>query len=93
MKATKWHSVRRTLKVRFERDGITRCEQCNGNFALSFAHRYKRRFITTDEELATVALLCQKCHERIEFSGHEQMKDAIDTIIANRDYEQINTAA
>lgn len=51
---------------------------------LGFAHRYKRRFITTAEELATVALLCVKCHETIEFSGHENMKNAIDAIIENR---------
>jgi hypothetical protein len=32
-----------------------------------------------------VALLCQPCHERIEFSGHEQMYEAITRIIENRE--------
>lgn len=52
---------------------------------LSFAHRYKRRFITTDEELRVVALLCQKHHEEIEFSGHDEMYEAITAIINSRE--------
>lgn len=83
-KTQQWANARRQLKVQFENLGLTRCERCNGNFALSFAHRVKRRFITTAEELMTVALLCQKCHEQIEFSGHENMRIAIDAIIEKR---------
>lgn len=79
-----WSNARRKLKKQFERDGITRCEKCNAAYPLGFAHRYKRRMITTEQELMTVALLCNPCHERIEHSGHEQMKAAIDEVIANR---------
>jgi uncharacterized protein with PIN domain len=85
MKQSTWNNARKKLKQQFERDGITRCEKCGAAYPLGFAHRYKRRFITTAEELNIVALLCQMCHEKIEFSGHEKMKNAIDTLIANRE--------
>lgn len=84
MKQQIWHNARRKLKIQFERMGVTRCEMCQGTFALSFAHRLKRRFITTEEELMTVALLCQKDHERIEHSGHDEMFRRITEIISNR---------
>lgn len=83
-KATHWDSVRASLKIEFERMGVTRCELCASGFALSFAHRRKRRFITDDDELRVVALLCQPCHEKIEHSGHEAMFDAITAIIDAR---------
>ncbi len=85
MKQTKWHNARRKLKIQFEAMNVTRCEICGGTFALSFAHRYKRRFILTDDELMTVALLCQQCHERIEHSGHENMYRRITEIIEQRE--------
>jgi hypothetical protein len=80
----RWEAARRQLKVKFERTGVTRCEVCNAAFPLGFAHRLKRRLITTDDELMTVALLCNPCHERIEFSGHEQMFRRINEIIEQR---------
>lgn len=64
--------------------GITRCELCGGTFGLSFAHSKKRRFIQTDEDWYEVALLCQKCHETVEFAGHEEMYRAIREIIERR---------
>ena len=79
-----WAYTRSLLKKQFAGMGVTRCEVCSGTFALGFAHRYKRRFIQTDAELRTVALLCVKCHETIEFKGHDLMKAAIDKIISNR---------
>lgn len=84
MKLKDWNNARRKLKVDFERQGITRCEKCNGNFALSFGHRLKRRYITTTEELTTVALLCQICHEDLEHGGHDRMYDEITRIIEAR---------
>lgn len=62
--------------------GITRCEVCGTDNYLSFAHRLKRRDITTDEELRTVALLCITDHERIEYGGN--MFDDINEIINRR---------
>lgn len=80
----KWNRVRAKLKKKFEAMGITRCELCFGTFGLSFAHAKKRRFITEDADWEDVALLCQPCHEKIEFSGHEQMEEAIRQIIDSR---------
>lgn len=91
MKVAEWSRIRAKLKVEFERKGITRCEICNGNFALGFAHRLKRRFIVTDEEKRSVALLCQLCHDTIEFSGHTKMFVKITEVIEKR--EQINEYA
>jgi len=84
MKAKVWERIRRQLKVEFADAGITRCEQCGSGMFLGFAHRYKRRLIATELEMRIVALLCTPCHEKIEFSGHENMKKAIDAIIAKR---------
>lgn len=84
MKVAEWSRIRAKLKLEFERKGVTRCEQCNGTFALGFAHRLKRRFIVTDEEKRAVALLCQPCHERIEHSGHAEMFAAITELIERR---------
>lgn len=80
----KWNRVRAKLKQRFESAGITRCEVCFGTFGLAFAHSKKRRFILTDEDWEQVALLCQPCHEKIEFSGHDSMYEAILDIISKR---------
>jgi hypothetical protein len=79
-----WNNARRKLKVMFESLGITRCEKCHSDFALGFAHRLKRRFITDREELMTVALLCNDCHSEIEYSGHENMYRDITAIIESR---------
>jgi hypothetical protein len=80
----KWASLRTTLKKEFESMGITRCEICGDNFALSFAHSRKRRFITTMALLREVALLCHICHETVEHSGHEQMFTTITSLISSR---------
>lgn len=80
----KWNRVKAKLKKEFESAGITRCEECYGTFGLAFAHSKKRRFIQTDEDWMDVALLCQPCHERIEFSGHDNMYAEIKRIIDNR---------
>lgn len=84
MKVKTWNNARRKLKKNFEENGIVRCEKCGGTFALGFAHRLKRRFITTEAEMFTVALLCQMCHEKIEHSGHDAMYAEITRIIENR---------
>lgn len=69
-----WKQIRPKLKERFERAGQLVCEICGGTFGLSFAHRSKRRFITTKEELEVAALLCQLCHTDLdEKAGHEEM--------------------
>lgn len=58
------------LKKRFEKLGITRCEICSTNDYLTFAHRKKRRFYRTVDELSDfneVLLLCVWCHTKLEF--------------------------
>jgi len=76
-----WH---RALLKEWATKGIDRCEICGGTFGLALAHSLKRRFITTREQYFEVALLDQKCHERIEFSGHENMEAEVKRIIEAR---------
>ena len=89
-KVDKWNRVRAKLKKRFYAMGITFCEMCGRTDFLSFAHRLKRRFITTDEELEMVALLCMDnpqgkgCHNKLEHSSHEEMFERITEIIRTR---------
>lgn len=83
-KTAAWENVRRKLKVAFERAGITRCETCGGTFALSFAHDRKRREITTDEQLYTVAL-CAQHHDMIEKWPHAEMAIFVRNIIESRE--------
>lgn len=83
-KAIAWDRLRAKLKQKFFDLGIVRCEECGTGYNLSFAHRYKRRFITDEAELATVALLCVPCHQVIEHSGHAKMYEAISRLIEKR---------
>lgn len=83
-KSRHWDHIRSQIKREFFEQGITRCEQCGTGYNLSFAHRYKRRFITDDAELKMVALLCIPCHQTIETSGHQQMFTTITQIIDKR---------
>lgn len=83
-KATKWDRVRAELKKEFEAKGIVTCEICGRSDYLSFAHRLKRRFITDEEELRQVALLCEKHHANLEYGGHDRMYAEITKIIARR---------
>lgn len=91
-KTLAWDKVKRELKPQFERAGITTCElrrkQCTGNYFLTWAHRVKRRFITTDAELSTVVLACVNCHLEIEIMSHAAMKREVDSVIARR---EVNT--
>ena len=56
----------------FLEKGITRCEypNCGSSWFITFAHRQKRRFYSTVEELSNfdqVLLLCYKHHNEIEY--------------------------
>src|SRR5690242_19042046 len=79
VKTDAWERTRDELKIRFERAGITQCELqypgCFRNNFLSFAHSKKRRYITSQEDLEIVALLCQKCHHTVEY--RPDMEDII----------------
>lgn len=77
-KTLAWEQAKRELKPRFQRAGITTCELhlkgCWHDNGLTFAHRVKRRFITTPEELRTVCVACLSCHQTIEKMSHDAMK-------------------
>jgi len=64
--------------------GQNGCEICGDTFGQALAHSKKRRYIYTKEDYFTVCLLCQKCHTKIEHSGHENMEREILAIIARR---------
>ena len=83
-----WVRRRAKLKVRFQRAGITRCEVmypgCQGNYALSFAHIDKRRFLKGDE-LDMVVLACIfNCHKKLEAMPRAVMKLEVLRIIKER---------
>lgn len=84
-KGLAWEATRKRLKVRFEAAGITRCEACGSGFNLGFAHRFKRRNITTQTELETCALLCNSCHDAIEILPESEMGKRVDALIAARE--------
>ncbi len=85
-KTNTWEIIRKALVARFAAVGITRCElqwhNCFESNFLSFAHRKKRRYITDQTELETVALLCQSCHQLVEY--RKDMFEIIDNIITKR---------
>lgn len=83
-KVNHWNYIRTKLKTQFESMGITYCEKCGTRNGLTFAHRLKRRFITDDTELMTVALLCLRCHQEVEQLPHQQMFEQITEVIENR---------
>jgi hypothetical protein len=87
-KTLAWEKTRAKLKVVFEAAGITTCEvgaeQCCVDNLLGFMHRLKRRNITTQQELETVALGCWNCHSILERMPERRMFDVITQIIADR---------
>lgn len=87
-KTLHWEKTRKELKIRFERVGITTCEMrtigCWIDNGLGFAHRLKRRNITTQDELERVALLCNSCHDKLEEGPEQRMADCIDVLIERR---------
>ena len=87
-KTRKWNAARAKLKERFLKAGITTCElrleNCTPTNFLSWAHRLKRRNITTQEELETVLLLCENCHWSIEKLGETKMSEIVENVIKNR---------
>ena len=66
MKKNKFDIKRAIIKFRLL--GITRCEICNTDQWLSFAHRKKRRHYTDDglNDYNEILLLCVPCHQELE---------------------------
>ena len=65
-KTKAWEIARARLKNEFEAKGITRCENCGEDWALSFHHRNKRR-INDEHIFENVILLCGRCHGLAEY--------------------------
>ena len=92
MKAGKRTLKRRAMNVRLKKRslemGITTCEVrlegCLINWALTWAHSYKGRNITTDERWMEAVCACVACHDKIELMKENEMGDLIRKIIANR---------
>jgi len=59
-------------------------EGSGATWPVALAHSKKRRMIQDRDDYFEVALLCQTCHENVEFSGHENMERAIREIIERR---------
>ena len=78
----KWH--RELKEFWLTNDMPTACEVCGATWPVALAHSKKRRMIQDRDDYFEVALLCQTCHEEVEFSGHENMERAIKEIIAAR---------
>jgi len=58
------------VKMEFIKKGIIRCELCNSDSWLSFAHRLKRRHYINKGDLINnfneMLLLCVPCHQILE---------------------------
>lgn len=75
-KTNEWATVRRELKVEFERLGVTRCQICLADNALGFAHCRKRRELL-EGEIYHCALLCNRCHDELEIGDRDVMHDEV----------------
>jgi len=68
------------LKKIFFEKRILRCEKCNSNFFLTFAHKHKRDWYKKEDrqkllyDFNEVLLLCVNCHEEIEVSREKTNK-------------------
>jgi hypothetical protein len=87
-KTKQWNATRRKLVSEFAAMGITSCELryegCFGEGALGFAHGRKRRHLKGDELKTLVILICNPCHDRIEFLPAEEMLRIIQEVIEKR---------
>lgn len=82
-KTREWEAARKKLKIAFAKASITRCESCNSDFALSFAHSKPRRIIVGDE-IFECALLCSNCHQACDAHGHAKMEEFVKFCIRTR---------
>lgn len=77
---------RRELKKEFAEKGITRCEHCQTDNGLTFAHSKKRKDIKTEFDKKEVALLCLPEHMRIEQLPPVEMAREVRAYIAKREF-------
>lgn len=73
-------NANKELKIKYQELGITRCEKCNTEMFLTFAHKHKREWYRKQERQHLLAdmnetlLLCQKHHDEIEVSKEKTEK-------------------
>lgn len=67
-KTKEWQNTLKKLIKIYQEKGITRCEYCHGNFALSFHHLEKRSSGLAKHTFADTRLLCVTCHELAEYN-------------------------
>lgn len=86
-KVKAWAKARVKLKVEFMAMGITTCELryegCFGDNGLGFAHHSKRRKLKP-EDMTTVILICNACHDKIEVLPPLDMFCLVNETIAGR---------
>jgi hypothetical protein len=86
-KTDEWEQARKELKKVFEANGVMSCELhldgCWNKNALGFAHIDKRRNLSPDE-LNSVVLACNPCHEKVERLPHLEMREVLTKIIDSR---------
>lgn len=82
-----WEKVRRNLKPKFERAGITSCELrwpgCWKDNALGFAHAKHRRNLGPGE-LSIVILVCNICHDLLDKLPDEDTEHIVMKTISER---------
>lgn len=67
---------------------------CGRHDYLSFAHRVKRRYITTESELSIVALLCMDnpeakgCHNKLEHGPKDVMYEKITELYGQLEFTE-----
>jgi len=66
-KGKAWIKAKKKLIERYRQEGITRCENCNSDWALSFHHLDKRSSGRAEHTFEATRLLCGKCHHRVHF--------------------------
>jgi hypothetical protein len=84
-KTNEWDNARAWLKIQFSQVGIHTCQLrlagCTFDNFLGFAHPAKRRNLL-DGEIRVAALLCQNCHQVIEFGPPEEMRRIVEKLFA-----------
>jgi 5-methylcytosine-specific restriction endonuclease McrA len=76
-KGKAWQKAKKKLIAEYKDKGITYCEACGGNFALSF-HHLRRRSKGGGHTFENTVLLCAKCHHKADNApGHIELNESL----------------
>jgi hypothetical protein len=67
-KTKEWIQARKRLEKEYLENGITKCEICHSDWALSFHHLDKRSSGKAKHTFKDTRLLCNRCHDLAEYS-------------------------